>query len=107
LPLKWEFPGVKLESGESKTDCLLREIKKELNLEISISKQLSMVEHHYTDFSLHLHPFICEYKGGELLAAEHAQVKWESIDKLKDYDWEEADVPVMEELIEILDKINY
>ena len=99
LPLKWEFPGGKVEPGESKAACLIREIKEELNISISVGQELKMVEHHYPDFSLRLYPFVCTYQGGELTAAEHAQVKWESIANLMAYDWAEADVPVVEEVM--------
>ncbi|KQN34287.1 hypothetical protein ASE92_11795 [Pedobacter sp. Leaf41] len=101
LPLKWEFPGGKVEHGESKVASLVREIKEELNLEISISKGLTDVLHHYPDFSLRLYPFICKYQGGELNAVEHAQVKWEKITNLMAYDWAAADVPVVKELMEL------
>jgi 8-oxo-dGTP diphosphatase len=101
LPLKWEFPGGKVEPGESKVACLAREIKEELNLEIGIGEELSAITHHYPEFSLRLYPFICTYQSGELNAMEHAQVKWEKIVNLMDYNWAAADVPVVEELMEL------
>lgn len=101
LPLKWEFPGGKVELGESKAACLTREIKEELNLVINITKELSTITHHYPEFSLRLYPFVCNYHSGELNAMEHAQVKWETIAKLSDYDWAAADVPVVKELMEL------
>lgn len=100
LPLKWEFPVEKVEPGESKAACLAREIKEELNLEITISEGLTDITHHYPEFSLRLYPFICTYHNGELNAMEHAQVKWEKIANLMAYDWAAADVPVVEELME-------
>lgn len=100
LALKWEFPGGKIEQGESKTACLVREIKEELNLEISIVTELNTVIHHYPEFSLRLYPFICAYQSGELNATEHAQVKWETLAKLMTYDWAAADVPIVKELME-------
>lgn len=101
LPLKWEFPGGKVEPDETKEECLFREIKEELNIEITVSKELTTVEHHYPDFSLYLYPFICEFKSGKLEAKEHSQVKWERIENLMEYDWAEADVPVVKELMEL------
>ncbi|MDQ1140725.1 (deoxy)nucleoside triphosphate pyrophosphohydrolase [Pedobacter agri] len=101
LPLKWEFPGGKIEPGESKVACLVREIKEELNLDISIGEDLTDVIYHYPDFSLHLFPFICTYQGGELKAMEHSQVKWEKIANLMTYDWAGADVPVVKELMKL------
>ena len=100
IPLKWEFPGGKVEPGESKAACLAREIKEELNLDITIGEGLKEVTHHYPEFSLRLYPFICTYHSGELNAMEHAQVKWEKIANLMAYNWAAADVPVVEELME-------
>ncbi|WP_293944775.1 MULTISPECIES: (deoxy)nucleoside triphosphate pyrophosphohydrolase [unclassified Sphingobacterium] len=99
LPLKWEFPGGKIETGESKEDCLRREIEEELNIDITIRKVLTMVEHHYADFSLQLYPFVCSLQSGEVKALEHAQAIWVAIDQLLDYDWAEADLPIVNEYI--------
>ena len=99
LPLKWEFPGGKVESGESKEDCLRREIREELGLAIEIESALTSVEHHYPDFSLCLYPFACKWIGGSLAIAEHAQAIWVDKSELQGYDWAEADVPVVRELL--------
>jgi len=99
LPLKWEFPGGKIETGESKEDCLRREINEELNIDITIRKALTMVEHHYADFSLQLYPFVCSLQSGEVKALEHAQAIWVAIDQLLDYDWADADLPIVSEYI--------
>ncbi|MGJ1433680.1 (deoxy)nucleoside triphosphate pyrophosphohydrolase [Sphingobacterium spiritivorum] len=99
LPLKWEFPGGKIEPGESKKDCLIREIKEELHLHIEVNEALKMVEHHYTDFSLQLFPFVCSVRGGQLTPQEHAQVLWVSKQQLMDYDWAEADIPIVKEFL--------
>jgi len=99
LPLKWEFPGGKIETGESKEDCLYREIKEEVNIDITIRKALTMVEHHYADFSLQLYPFVCSLRAGEVKALEHAQAIWVTIDQLLDYDRAEADLPIVDEYL--------
>jgi len=99
LPLKWEFPGGKVENGESKEDCLRREIREELGLEIEVGSALTVVEHHYPEFSLYLYPFLCTWIDGSLAIAEHAQAIWVSYDDLKNYDWAEADVPIVRELL--------
>lgn len=66
LPLKWEFPGGKVEIGESKEDCLKREIQEELGLEVEIGSALTMVEHNDPEFSLCLYPFLCKWTGVRL-----------------------------------------
>ncbi|OOG18825.1 DNA mismatch repair protein MutT [Sphingobacterium sp. CZ-UAM] len=97
LPLKWEFAGGKIETGESKEECLHREIKEELHIDINIHSALTMVEHHYADFSLQLYPFVCSLKSGEVKALEHAQAIWVAAAQLRNYDWAEADLPIVNE----------
>jgi len=99
LPLKWEFPGGKIEKGESKQDCLKREIKEELGLHIEIQKPLTSVEHHYPTFQITLYPYLCTITSGKLKTLEHAQVRWEPLEALVSYDWAEADLPIVQELI--------
>ncbi|MBD1426728.1 (deoxy)nucleoside triphosphate pyrophosphohydrolase [Sphingobacterium arenae] len=101
LPLKWEFPGGKVEIGESKENCLEREIHEELGLEIEIESTLTPVVHHYPEFSLRLYPFLCKWTGGSLAIAEHAQAIWVDKNELQNYDWAEADVPIMNELMQL------
>ena len=99
LPLKWEFPGGKIEENERPEECLIREIKEELNIDIRIIEQLGANDHHYEDKSVRLIPFICRYLNGEIVLKEHAQFK--SLDKehLLNLDWAEADIPVLKEYL--------
>ncbi|TYR36149.1 (deoxy)nucleoside triphosphate pyrophosphohydrolase [Sphingobacterium phlebotomi] len=101
LPLKWEFPGGKVESGESKEDCLKREIWEELGLEIEVGVALTAVEHRYSELSLCLYPFLCKPTGGSLAIAEHAQAIWVDKSELQNYDWAEADVPIVNEIMQL------
>jgi len=73
LPLKWKFPVSKIENGELKEECLHREIKEELHNDIILHSALTMVEHHYADFSLQLSPFVCSLQSSEVKALEHTQ----------------------------------
>lgn len=99
LPLKWEFPGGKIEAGESKENCLKREIKEELHIDIDIIESLTPNVHHYSNFSITLYPFICEVKGGELKKTEHAQILWVDEEELMAFDWAEADIPIVKEFL--------
>lgn len=99
LPLKWEFPGGKIEEGESKEDCLRREIQEELGIDIGIGEALTPVENHYSTFSICLYPFVCIMESGMVQPTEHAQAIWVDAIELSNYDWAEADVPVVKEYL--------
>lgn len=101
LPLKWEFPGGKIEMDESKQECLKREIKEELGMIISIGQALTAVQHQYPDFSLCLYPFICKWESAQVLPTEHAQAIWIDPKELMNYDWAEADWPIVHEYLNL------
>ena len=98
LPLKWEFPGGKVEPGEDEKATIVREIKEELHLDIEVVKRLKPVEHDYPTFRIRLVPFIANVVGGKLLLEEHADAKWVTVDDLDQYDWAPADVLIVEQL---------
>lgn len=95
LPLKWEFPGGKLQEGETEEDCLKREIKEELNIHITIVSQLPSVQHDYGDFQIELIPFVAHYESGNLQLHEHEQAHWFTKQELLGLDWAPADIPVL------------
>lgn len=99
LPLKWEFPGGKIEENETAEACLIREIKEELNIEILITGSLPPNDHQYPDKLIRLIPFICRQTGGEIVLKEHSDYKWLDVKDLLDLDWAEADVGVVEEYL--------
>jgi 8-oxo-dGTP diphosphatase len=99
LPLKWEFPGGKLELGESEVDCVIREVREELGIEIEIIERLPNCIHDYGSFVINLIPFISKYQSGNILLKEHASFKWLTKDELITIDWAEADLPVVLELL--------
>lgn len=103
LSLKWEFPGGKIEKNETAENCLLREIKEELNIEIEILERLDYKSFDYETFSINLIPFVAKYLGGDIVLAEHKNFYWLTTEELIGLDWASADIPVLEEFL----KSNY
>jgi 8-oxo-dGTP diphosphatase len=97
LPLKWEFPGGKIDNGESPEECLVREVMEELGITISVGKALTPATHQYPAFTVTLQPFICTIIKGEITALEHAALAWMQPEKLHLLDWAEADWPIIAE----------
>lgn len=97
LPLKWEFPGGKLHEGEAEADCIRREIREELGMEVEPVRRLPDVTHDYGDKHVVLLPFVCRYVSGELRLMEHADSRWLKPPELQSLDWCEADLPVVSE----------
>ncbi len=87
----WEFPGGRCEPGESLAECLRREIREELGLEIEIGDQLAMVRHAYSHFRITLHVFHCRPVGGEPQALECAECRWVSVGELPGFPFPVAD----------------
>ena len=98
VSLKWEFPGGKVEVGESREEALVREIEEELVVEIHELQYLTTVEHSYPDFHLTMHAFTCALKAGEVTLKEHVAAKWLAVEELDQVDWAAADVPVVDRL---------
>lgn len=93
-PLKWEFPGGKVDPGESYEECIVREIDEELSLDVVIVGSLDSVEHDYGHKQVRLIPFICDTLMDLPVLTEHVDFKWVDPDELKDFDFSEADIPV-------------
>ena len=98
-PLKWEFPGGKLEDDESEIDCIKREIREEINIEIKVLEKLSNSIYDYGTFKINLIPFISTYVSGEIILSEHRDYKIIDKSELLILDWAEADLPIVEELL--------
>lgn len=98
LPLKWEFPGGKLNKGEEEEQAIVREIKEELNIEIFPFKRISSNIHDYGSFKIKLTAYLCNFIRGEIVLLEHKDFKLVSFKNLKNYDLAEADIPFIEEL---------
>jgi 8-oxo-dGTP diphosphatase len=98
MPLKWEFPGGKLEQNEDEVSCIKREIKEELNIEIIIAKRLNPVIHKYSNFEVKLIPYVAYYQSGKLNLNEHRDYKLLNINELDALDWAEADIPILKQI---------
>lgn len=96
---KFEFPGGKVEEGETNEDALIRELSEELNLSTKIKSFFLTVVHAYPDFELTMHSFICEVDSTELTLREHIDRKWLKIEELKTLDWAAADLPIVDKLV--------
>ncbi|MEB3294074.1 MAG: A/G-specific adenine glycosylase, partial [Synechococcales bacterium] len=81
----WEFPGGKLEAGETIPDCIVREIQEELGIAIAVGEELIVVEHTYTHFKVRLHVHYCRHLSGEPQAIECDEVKWVTLAEIDQY----------------------
>jgi 8-oxo-dGTP diphosphatase len=96
---KFEFPGGKIEEGETKEETLHRELLEELNLSTRSKSFFLTVIHEYPDFELTMHSFICEVDSKELTLHEHIDQKWLNINELTTLDWAAADIPIVDKLV--------
>lgn len=99
MPFKWEFPGGKIDPGETAEECIIREIREELGIDIRIKAMLPPSGHSYPDFHIRLHPFICQITHGAVVLTEHHAVRWTAHDQLLALDWAEADIAVVKSYI--------
>jgi 8-oxo-dGTP diphosphatase len=100
LPLKWEFPGGKLDPGETAEQCLRRELVEEMGIRVRVREALPATTHNYQTFTVTLFPFICSIESGKIVLHEHAAIAWLAPEELPTLDWAEADVPVIELLLQ-------
>lgn len=99
ISYKYEFPGGKVEPGESDEKALTREILEELSIEITVERKLITVDHEYPDFAITLHTFLCSSTNAQtIIPTEHVDHKWLYANELKTLDWAEADLPIVKKL---------
>ena len=96
LPLKWEFPGGKIEPSETAEACICRELSEELNIEIEILERLKPQPFDYGTISINLIPFVAKLVSGEVILQEHKDFRWLTTDQLTTLDWAPADIPVLD-----------
>ena len=93
---KWEFPGGKVEENESLQDALSREIREELDCEITMENNIGEFEYDYPDFKLRMTLYLCKLKEGSFpRSLEHNQIKWISLEEIGTLDWLEADYKIL------------
>ena len=97
---KFEFPGRKIEAGETKKEALKRELEEELSINPVINDLYLTVVHQYPDFELTMHSFLCDVNTKEITLNEHISSKWLRRKELLGLDWAAADIPIVYKLME-------
>ena len=100
LGLKWELPGGKIEENETAEDCLKRELKEELGIETEILDFFASNIHRYKDIEIELMAYIIRYISGEIILNSHKKFLWVDVNNLMDYDFAEADIPIIKKILE-------
>lgn len=98
----WEFPGGKMELGETREEALKREIREELDTRINIDEFVQTIEYDYPSFHLTIHCYLCSVISGELTLLEHEAAKWLSVDEIETVEWLPADEELLGTLKQIL-----
>jgi len=96
---KWEFPGGKLEKNETAEQCIIREIKEELDIDIKVIRWLEPVKYSYPDITIRLIPCLAKIISRKITAHEHSDYKWVSKNELMSFDWAPADIPVAKQVL--------
>lgn len=96
--LKWEFPGGKVDPGETEAECMVRELKEELDIDVVVNGRLNSIEREESDMIIELIPFRCQIVGGEITLLEHLQLAWIDVEKPIAYDLCIGDYEIVDQL---------
>ena len=92
----WEFPGGKIEDGETPKEALKREIREELDIEIAVGEMLDTIEYDYSTFHLSMDCFWCKIVSGDLVLKEHEDARWLTKEQLDEVEWLPADITLID-----------
>jgi 8-oxo-dGTP diphosphatase len=98
LPDKWEFPGGKVEAGETPEECLSREMKEEFGIHVAVGKFLGASVYHYDHISIKLLAYRTIWTKGELNLKAHKNIEWVTLDQIEQFDFAPADIPFVNKL---------
>ena len=97
----WEFPGGKIEAGETPTDCIVREIKEELGVAVKVDRHLIDITHNYSEFIVTLGVYLCHIIDGVPQPLECAQIRWVTVEQLPEFEFPEANQAIIEALAQL------
>ena len=103
-PLKWEFPGGKIQAKETAVQCIVREITEELGVQIDVLERLKSVDFDYGEKQIRLIPFVCRISSGKIALTEHIAQSWFNFNQWQKIDWQEADRELILKNLDVLQR---
>ena len=96
----WEFPGGKIENDETPEACICRELKEELNIQVTVNNFLADNEHDFGTFKILLKAYICTFLDGDFSLTDHDEIKWVDAGELNSFNLAPADIPLVQKIID-------